>query len=75
MAGAIQDLYSAMISGAQAISKLTTTISSVFPGVTASSTLAPSTNGSIAFSSSLAAGFILVQTSSGATVKVAWYNQ
>jgi hypothetical protein len=45
-----------------------------FPRTTASSSAAPGTVGTISFSSSLATGFVLLQTSSGATVKLPYYS-
>ena len=44
------------------------------PHTVGTSSVAPGTPGSISFSSSLAQSFILMQTSSGATVKVAAYS-
>ena len=44
------------------------------PHTTASSSAAPGTPGGITFSSSLATGFIIQTTSSGATVKVPYYS-
>jgi hypothetical protein len=61
--------------GVQAINNLTTTIKTVFPQVTGSSTRAPSTTGSITFTSSEATMFQLVTTSSGFTGKVPVYPQ
>jgi hypothetical protein len=62
-------------SGVSAIRDLTKQIGRIFPSTTASSSAAPATAGTITFSSSLASGFMLVQTSSGGTVKIAFYNQ
>jgi hypothetical protein len=61
--------------GVQAIQTLTTTISTIFPQVTGTSSKAPSTAGTITFTSSEAAMFTLVTTSSGFTGKVPVYPQ
>jgi hypothetical protein len=74
MAG-LTDILTALQNGVTAIQTVAQKLSTAFPGITTSSTSAPATNGAITFSSSLAAGFMLVTTSSGATVKVATYNQ
>lgn len=75
MAFGLGDILQTMQQGVQAISTLTTTIGSIFPTVTASSSKAPASLGSITFTSSEASGFLLVTTSSGATVKVPYYPQ
>lgn len=74
MAG-LQDIYTTLLNGVQAINKLTTTIGQVLPGISVSSTAPPATNGNIAFTSGQASGFFIVKTSSGATVKVPFYPQ
>lgn len=61
--------------GVTAINNLTTKIGLIFPEVTASSTSAPSTVGAITYTSSLATGFMLVELSSGVTVKIPFYTQ
>jgi len=68
----ITDILTAIQNAVSAIQTVNTTLSSVFPKTTASSTSA--TAGTITFTSSQAAGFLVVQTSSGATVKVPYYN-
>lgn len=68
----LQDLLTAMQNGVQAINNLNTTLQTVFPRATALSTSA--TIGTITFTSSQAASFLTVETSSGATYKVALYN-
>lgn len=70
-----QDIYTTLLNGVQALNRLTTTVGNIFPQVTASSSSAPATTGSITFTSSEASGFLLVTTSSGATVKVPFYPQ
>jgi len=70
-----QDIYSTLLNGVQAINRLTTTIGSIFPQVTVSSSAAPGSLGNITFTSSEASGFLLVTTSSGATVKVPFYPE
>lgn len=73
MPGSLHDLYVALNSIAQALTNMTTVQNAVWPHTTASSSTV--TAGSITFSSSQAAGFLIVQTSSGGTVKVPFYNQ
>jgi len=70
--GDILQSFQQLVQGVQTIN---TTIKSIFPQVTTSSTSAPATTGSITFTSSEASGFLLVTTSSGATVKVPFYPQ
>lgn len=70
-----QDILTALQNGVNGINALTQQLKSVFPQVTASSTVAPSVAGSITYTSSEAAGFLLVALSSGATVKVPFYSQ
>lgn len=52
---------------------LTTAINQL-PHSTATSSAAPATPGTIVFSSSLATGFMIMQTSSGTSVKVPTYS-
>ena len=73
MATSLDIILSALQNGVTAINNLKTVINSVFPHTTASSSTVSA--GTITFSSSLAAGFMIVQLSSGATVKVAVYPQ
>jgi hypothetical protein len=61
--------------GVTAINNLAGNVKSIFPQVTGSSTRAPSTAGSVTFTSSEASLFILVTTSSGFTGKVPIYPQ
>ena len=75
MAFGIGDILQTLQQGVQAINNLTTKIGLIFPEVTASSTAAPSAVGTITYTSSLATGFMLVQLSSGTTVKVPYYTQ
>ena len=75
MAFGIGDILQTLQQGVQAINNLTTKIGLIFPEVTASSTAAPSAVGAVTFSSSLATGFMLVELSSGVTVKVPFYTQ
>lgn len=74
MATSLGDLLSAMQNGVNAINRLNKTIASIFPEVTANSTVAP-TAGAITFTSSQALGFMLVELSSGTTVKVPYYSE
>jgi hypothetical protein len=75
MAFGLGDLLQTMQQGVQAMNNLTSTIKSIFPQVTGSSTSAPATAGTITFTSSEASLFILVTTSSGFTGKVPIYPQ
>lgn len=75
MAFGIGDLLQTMQQGVQAINNLRTTIASIFPQITATSTSAPATTGTITFTSSQAELFVLVTTSSGYTGKVPIYPQ
>ncbi len=69
------DLLQTLQQGVQAINNLATQIGVIFPEVTAASTAAPSVVGTISYSSSLATGFMLIELSSGITVKVPYYTQ
>jgi len=69
------DLLQTMQQGVQALNNLATQIGLIFPSVTAASTAGPSAVGAISYSSSLATGFMLIELSSGTTVKVPFYTQ
>lgn len=73
MAASLDMLLTAMQNGVTAINNLNTTIKATFPRTTASSSTV--TTGTITFQSSTAVGFMIVQTSSGATVKIPFYGQ
>jgi hypothetical protein len=73
MATSLDLILTALQNGVSGINNLAQTMNSIFPHTTASSTSV--TAGTITFTSSEAAGFLIVQTSSGATVKIAYYNQ
>lgn len=73
MAGSLSDIYAALNVIAQALTNLTTNQASIFPHTTASSSSVHA--GTVTFNSSQAGGFLVVQTSSGGTVKVPWYPQ
>lgn len=75
MAFGLGDILQTLQQGVQAINNLKTTIASVFPQITATSTSAPTTVGAITFTSSQAELFVLVTTSSGYTGKVPIYPQ
>ena len=75
MAFGLGDLLQTMQQGVQAINNLATQIGLVFPSVTAASTAGPSAAGTISYSSSLATGFMLIELSSGTTVKLPFYPQ
>lgn len=69
----ITDLISALQNGVVALNSVNKTLAQVFPGATAVSTTAPSSVGSITFSSSQTKGYITVVTSSGFSGKIALY--
>lgn len=69
----LSDILIALQDAVQAVNNLNQTLGSVFPGATALSTTIPSTS-SITFTSSQAAGFMSVVSSSGGTFKIAVYN-
>ena len=75
MAFGLGDILQTLQMGVQAVNNLRTTISTVFPQITATSTSAPATAGTVTFSSSQASYFMLVTTSSGFTGKVPIYPQ
>ena len=75
MAFGLGDLLQTMQQGVQAINNLATQIGVIFPSVTATSSASPSAAGTISYSSSLATGFMLIELSSGVTVKVPFYTQ
>lgn len=75
MAFGLGDILQTLQQGVQAINNLRSTISTVFPQITATSTAAPATAGTVTFSSSQASYFMLVTTSSGFTGKVPIYPQ
>ena len=66
------DLLSALQNGVNAINKLNATLQTIFPQATVLSTAVPAV-GAVTFSSSTAAGFLTVTTSSGATYFVPLY--
>jgi len=75
MAFGLGDLLQTMQQGVQAINNLTIQIRTTFPQATTASTTAPSSVGSITFTSSQATGFLLVALSSGTTVKFPFYPE
>ena len=68
----LNDLLNALQNGVTAIQGLTEQIASTFPQAASVSTGV--TAGTVTFTSSQAAGFLVVTTSSGAAMKVALYN-
>ena len=68
----LSDILSSLQNGVTAIRDLTTTINTVFPHAGPISSSAP-VAGTITYTSSQAAGFLLVTTSSGGSYKVALY--
>lgn len=72
MAG-ITDLVTALQNGVTALNSVQKTLAAVFPGATSLSTTAPSSVGSITFTSSEPKGFLSVTTSSGYAGKIAVY--
>ena len=69
------DILQTLQQGVQAMNNLRATVATVFPQITATSTSAPATLGTITFTSSEASYFMLVTTSSGFTGKVPIYPQ
>lgn len=72
MAG-LTEIYTSMQNGVTAINNLITQLSRTFPQATTVSTSA-AVSGTVTFTSSQAVGFLTVQTSSGASYKVALYT-
>lgn len=72
MAFGLGDILQTLQQGVQAINALTVQIKNTFPQVSSLSTSA--TTGGISFSSSEAAAFQTIISSSGATYKVPLYN-
>lgn len=68
----ITDLVTNLGNAVQAANAIATAIKNMFPAITGTSTTVP-TAGALTFTSSQAAGFITTVTSSGATVKIAYY--
>jgi hypothetical protein len=75
MAFGTGDLLQTLQQGVQGINNLRASIITIFPQLTGTSTTAPSSAAAITFTSSEAAGFFLVTTSSGYTAKVPFYPQ
>lgn len=75
MAIGLDSIWSTLQNGVTAINNLATNIKTIFPQLVSNSTVAPSSAGSITFTSSQAVGFQLVTLSSGVTVKFPYYNQ
>jgi hypothetical protein len=73
MSVSLTEIMTTLQNGVQAIRELTTQISATFPQATALSTSA--TTGVISFSSSQPETFLTVISASGATFKVALYNE
>jgi len=72
MAVGLGEILAALQNGVTSINNLNTALAKIFPQTTAVSTVAPSV-GAITFTSSEAAVFITVTTSSGGTYKVPGY--
>lgn len=72
---ALSEIFTVLQGGVQAINRLTTAISNVFPGTTTTSTAVPSVAGPVTFTSSQPAGFMLVTLNSTQTVKIPYYTQ
>lgn len=75
MAFGLGDILQSLQQGVQAVNNLRSTISTVFPQITSTSTSAPATAGTVTYTSSQASFFMLVTTSSGFTGKVPIYPQ
>lgn len=72
MAVSLSEILAALQNGVTAIRDLKSTLETVFPQATATSTVAPSA-GALTFSSSQPSLFLTVQTSSGGEYKVPLY--
>jgi hypothetical protein len=72
MANPLDTVIATLQNGVTAMNNLISIINTTFPHTTASSSFA--TAGTITFTSSQAAGFMVVTTSSGGTVKVPFYS-
>ena len=71
----IGDILTSLQQAVQALQTINTSLKTVFPQATTSSTSAPGTAGTVTFTSSQASGFLLVALSSGSTVKIPFYPQ
>lgn len=69
MATSLTEILTTLQSGVQAIQQLNETLQSVFPQAAALSTAA-ATAGTITYTSSQAAAFLSIETSSGGTYKI-----
>lgn len=67
----LTEVYAALTSIAQQLASLVNSNNTVFPHTTASSSTVSA--GTLTFNSSQPNGFMIVQTSSGATVKIPFY--
>lgn len=72
MSGSLTDVFAVLQNGVVALGSIAKSISRSFPQVTGTSTSA--TAGAITFTSSQPAGFITLVSTSGATLKVPFYN-
>lgn len=72
MAISLSDILAALQNGVTAINNLNTSLAKIFPQSTALSTTAPAA-GTITFTSSQAATFLSVTTSSGGIYKIPGY--
>lgn len=70
MAVSLADILYALQNGVSAINNLNTNLVTLFPPITAPTSVAP-TAGAITYTSSRVAAFATVQTSSGGTYKIA----
>ncbi len=72
MAGSLTDVFSALQNGVVALRSIAKSISTSFPQVTGTSSTV--TVGTVVFNSSQAVGFITIVSTSGATLKIPYYN-
>jgi hypothetical protein len=72
MASSLTDILVALQNGVGALSKVAKSLSTAFPQVTGTSSTV--TAGTITFNSSQAAGFITAFSTTGATIKIPFYN-
>lgn len=72
MPSSLTDIFTVLQNGVTALSAVAQSLSKSFPQVTGTSSTA--TVGGLTFSSSQPAGFITIVSTSGATVKIPYYN-
>lgn len=72
MPSSLTDIFAVLQNGVTALGSVAKSLSNAFPQVTGTSSAA--TVGTLSFSSSQPAGFITIVSTSGATLKLPYYN-